>query len=405
MRPRGRRIWTLLALWTAGALAPTVSVFATANTGAAPVAATVPMQVELGRPYIDVTLTGPTGKPVTAHAYIDTGGGALLFSAGLARQLGLKATGAPTHEEGETFAPTTAPALRIGDRPIDVGDTRAVIVTDAPDALVHSDARMMLPGRALRQNVAVFDYPAHTFTLADPHGFKPDGTAMHATFGGGMPVVHASVAGKAHDFLLDTGGQYSMVSIAKLGAWRQQHADWPHVTGAYGPANMLLGRAEAQLSMLRIAALQWGPFRIDHAGAVSRAVGNYEHLMSGIVGTPVIGSIGGNVLRHFKVTIDYPAGKIYVAGPAHVRDTAIDMVGVILEPAAHGGYDIAAVAPGVHDIKPGDRLLGVDGHEVTDAPFSRVAGWLAGTPGDKRVLVLQRAGARATVTATVQSLF
>lgn len=48
------------------------------------------MQVELNRPYVDVTLAGPSGHPVTAHAYVDTGGGALLLSAGLAKQLGLK---------------------------------------------------------------------------------------------------------------------------------------------------------------------------------------------------------------------------------------------------------------------------------------------------------------------------
>lgn len=390
-----------LALWTAGALAPAVCVFAAAN----PATTTVPMQVELGRPYIDVMLTGPNGRPVTAHAYIDTGGGALLFSAGLATQLGLQATGAPTHEEGQAFAPTAAPALRIGDTHIDIGDTHAFIVTDAPDTLVHSDARMMLPGRALARNVAVFDYPAHTFTVANPRGFKPDGAPVHAAFGGGMPVVRASVAGKAYDFLLDTGGQYTMVSIANLGAWRKQHPDWPHVAGAYGPANMLLGKPEAQLSMLRIAAMQWGPFRIDHAGAVSRAVGNYERFMSGVVGMPIIGSIGGNVLRHYKVTIDYPAGKIYVAGPAQAHDEPLDMVGVTLEPAGHGGYDVAAVVPGVHGIKPGDRLLSVSGRDVTGLPFARVIGLLSGTPGEKRALVIERGGARATVKATVQPVF
>lgn len=395
----------MLALWTVGALAPATCVFAAPNADTTAAAVTVPTQVELGRPYIDVTLTGPSGRAVTAHAYIDTGGGALLFSAGLARQLGLKATGAPAHEEGNTLAPTAAPALRIGGRHIDTGDTRAFIVTDAPDTLAHSDARMMLPGRALRHDVVVFDYPARAFTTADPHAFKLDGTPLHASFGGGMPVVRASIAGTTYGFLLDTGGQYCMVSIAKLDAWARRHPDWPRITGAYGPANMLLGKPEAQLSMLRIAALQWGPFRIDNAGAVSRGVGNYERFMSGVVGTPVIGSIGGNVLRHFQVTIDYPAGKIYLAGPVRSRDTALDMVGMMLEPAARGGYQVAAVASGVRDIIPGDRLLSVDGHNVTAAPLSRVVGLLSGAPGDKRSLVLEHGGTRSTVEATIQPVF
>ena len=53
-----------------------------ARDATAPV--TVPMQLELDRPYIDVTLTGLNGDRVKAHAYVDTGGGALIFSAGLA---------------------------------------------------------------------------------------------------------------------------------------------------------------------------------------------------------------------------------------------------------------------------------------------------------------------------------
>lgn len=394
----------LFAVWTAGALAPAVCALG-ANAGPVPATITVPMQVELNRPYIDVTLTSPAGHSVTAHAYIDTGGGALLLSAGLAKQLALQATGKPERSQGETLAPTAMPALRIGGKPIDASGAPAYIAVDAADTLPHTDAQMMLPGRALRQHVVVFDYPAHTFTLADPAAFKPNGTAMQATFGGGMPVVHASVAGQGYDFLLDAGGQYCMVSIAKLDAWAKRHPDWPRITGAYGPANMLFGKSEAQLSMLRIASLQWGPFRIDSVGAVSRGVGAYERFMSGVVGTPIIGSIGGNVLRHFKVTIDYPAGKIYLAGPARTRDAPLDMAGVMLEPAARGGYEVAAVASGVRGIAPGDRLLSVEGHAVTGLPFSRVMGLLSGTPGHKRSLVLERGESQSTIDATIQSVF
>lgn len=394
----------LFAIWTAGALAPVVCAWG-ANATAAPATITVPMQVELNRPYVDVTLTGPAGQSVTAHAYVDTGGGALLLSAGLAKQLGLKTAGKPLRSQGETLAPTTTPALSLGGKQIDTTGAHAYIVTAAPRTLAHTDAEMMLPGNVLLRYVAVFDYPAHTFTLADSHNFKPDGSTVQATFGGGMPVVRASIAGTAYGFLLDTGGQYCMVSIAKLDAWAKRHPDWPRITGAYGPANMLFGKPEAQLSMLRIAALQWGPFRIDNTGAVSRGVGNYERFMSGVVGTPIIGSIGGNVLRHFRVTIDYPAGKIYLAGPARTRDAALDMVGVMLEPAARGGYEVTAVAPGVRGITPDDRLLGVDGHDVTATPFSRVMGLLSGTPGSKRSLVVERGSARSTVEASVQSIF
>jgi len=365
---------------------------------------TVPMQLELDRPYIDVTLTGLNGDRVKAHAYIDTGGGALIFSAGLAKKLGLKANGKALHEEGRTLIPTATPVLSIGGKRVELVGAHALISASEPRTLDRTDAEMMLPGRFLRHYIVVFDYPAHTFTLADPDSYKPDGKAVKTTIGGGMPVVQASVAGKPYGFLLDTGGQYCMISDTELGPWRKQHPNWPHVDGVYGPANMQIGQFETKLTMLRIASLQWGPFRIEGAGAVSRPVGAYENMMSEVVGMPVIGSIGGNVLRHFKVTVDYPAQTVYLDGPATVRDASIDMVGIMLEPAAHGGYEVAGTAAGVKDIQVGDRLLEVDGRDVTRAPFSSVVNLLSGSPGTPRTLSLQRGGTHFTVHASVQTI-
>jgi len=368
-------------------------------------AVTTPMQLELDRPYIDVTLTGPNGQHVTAHAYVDTGGGALIFSADLAEKLGLKANGKALHEEGQTLTPTATPALHIRGRQIELVDTHALIDAGEPRTLGRTDAEMMLPGRFLSHYVVTFDYPAHTFTLADSDSHKPDGKAVKTTIGGGMPVIRASVAGKSYGFLLDTGAQYCMISAANLGAWRKQQPAWPHVEGAYGPANMQMGRFETKLYMLRIAALQWGPFRIENAGAVSRGAGNYEHGMSEIVGTPIIGSIGGNVLRHFKVTVDYPRHTVYLEGPAIAHDATLNMVGIMLEPAVQGGYEVAGTAAGVKGIQSGDELLEVDGRDVTQAPFSTVANLLSGSPGTSRTLLLQRGQARLTVHAMVQPVF
>ncbi|WHZ19209.1 MAG: hypothetical protein OJF55_001358 [Rhodanobacteraceae bacterium] len=367
-------------------------------------AVTVPMQVELNRPYIDVALIGPTGRHVTAHAYVDTGGGALILAAGLAQRLGLQAQGAPLHEEGQTLQPTVVPSLRIGGKPVDLVDARALIASDDPHALHHTDAELALPGRYLRHYIVVFDYPARTFTLANPKALQPDGVAVRASVGGaGMPVVWASVAGKSYGFLMDTGGQYCMISQAKLDAWSQHHPQWESVSGAYGPANMLLGQSEAKLRMLRLASMQWGPFHIEDAGAVSRRAGTYEKWMSNMLGAPVIGSIAGNVLDHFKVTLDYPAGKVYLAGPAKVRDAPIDMVGVMLEPAAQGGYEVAGTI-GTKDIEVGDRLLKADGHDIAQLPFWRIAELLGGTPGTTHALTLQRGPESLRVHATVRPI-
>lgn len=400
MQPRGWLGFLATCLCLAVAFSPNA---AHAEDLAGPV--TIPMRLELNRPYIDVTLIGPTGDGVKAHAYVDTGGGAIILSSGLAARLGLKATGKAEVDQGEKLAPTTVPALRIGGKTLALASAQAFISANELRVLGRTDAEMELPGPYLQHYVVVFDYPAHTFTLADPNSYKPDGTAVRTTFGGGMPAVRISIAGKSYGFLLDTGGQYCMISDAELGPWRKQHPDWPKVDGVYGPANMQIGPFETKLTMLRVASLQWGPFRVEGAGAVSRPLGAYEKMMSGIVGTPVIGSIGGNVLRHFKVTMDYPARKVYLDGPAVVHDATIDMVGIMLEPAAHGGYEVAGTVSGMKDIHVGDRLLEVDGHDVTQAPFAKVADLLGGSPGVPRTLLLQRGPERLTVHATVQPVF
>src|SRR5690349_4008233 len=368
-------------------------------------AVTVPMQLELGRPFIDVTLTGPSGKAVPVHAWVDTGGGGVLLSAGLARQLGLEPTGKPLKDEGEELVPVATPQLRIGGEPIALAAIGAFVVKGAPTTLNRTDAAMQIPGHLLRGHVVTFDYPAHTFTVADKNGSKPEGTPVKAYIGeSGMPIVWLAVAGRTEGFLLDTGGRYSMVSDAKLHDWMKQHPDWKHVAGAFGPANMLL-RGENRLEMLRIGRMQWGPFAIGDAGAVSRPAGIYERWMSQMLGRPVIGSIGGNVLHDFRVTIDYPAGKVYLQRAPASPPMPLAMVGLTLGQADGDGYVVLGTHAGVQGIQAGDRLLEIDGHEVKGAPVGRVMRWLGGKPGDKHALAVLREGKPATVEATVRDVF
>jgi hypothetical protein len=367
-------------------------------------AVTVPMQLELDRPYIDVALSGADGRDVRAHAWVDTGGGAIMMSADLARRLGAKPVGKAMREEGHELQPVEVPALRIGGMPIELVHARAFVATDELRMLDHTDAEMALPARMLRGHVVVFDYPLRRFTIAQPGKAPVVGTPVKASIGeAGMPVVWLTVAGQSHGFLLDTGGQFCMISRAALDGWMKQKPDWAHRVGAYGPANML-GSQESRLEMLRIGDMQWDPFRIENAGAVSRGVGTYEKWMSGMLEQPVIGSIGGNVLRDFRLTIDYPAGKIYLQRRT-TEHPPLATVGITLGVAPQDGYDILGTAAGVHDIRLGDRLLKVEGTEVTQLPYYRVAKLLGGTAGETRTLTLSRDGKPLTVRETVRNVF
>lgn len=165
-----------------------------------------------------------------------------------------------------------------------------------------------------------------------------------------------------------------------------------------GAAMALPGR------MLRIGEMLWGPFTIKSAGAASRPAGVYEKWMSGMLGKPVIGSLGGNVLRDFRITIDYPAGQVYLERTSHRGHGPLDLVGIRLTPSAQGGCEIAGTEPGVNGIHPGDRLLKIDGTNVVRSAYCRIVKLLGGEPGDTHRLVLSRDGHEISVKVTVVHL-
>lgn len=367
---------------------------------------TVPMQLQLHRPYVTVTLTGPDGYSVKACAYVDTGSEPLILSANLAKQLGLKPTGKTRHG----VAPTKTPEVHVGNMLLTGAPSRTLITENKPAVFGHTNAEVVLPGSLLQPYTVVFDYPAHTFTIANPVDLQPGGTAVKTYIGtSGLPVVWVSVSGNP-GFLLDTGGQTSMISTARIDAWIQQHPHWRHLKGAYGPADMLLGNLPAAsgltktLHMLSVGSMQWGPFHLTDVNAVSRPAGIYEKHMSQATGKPVIGSIAGDVLRNFRVTIDYPAGKVYLKRAAAKRQEHLDMVGIMLEPASDGSYEVVKKLANQPHIQVGDQLLKVDGHSVTHAVFPDVVRWLGGQPGQQHTLTVKRGGKTMTIKATVHTI-
>lgn len=120
---------------------------------------------------------------------------------------------------------------------------------------------------------------------------------------------------------------------------------------------------------------------------------------------PVIGWIGGNVLKGFKLTIDYPNRRLYWLQQAASDLHELDQVGVTLR--AHGGeYFVSAIAskngrPTVLGVYAGDKLLQVDQLRLKHAHWGAIYAALHGTPGDVRRLLLDRAGTQVLVQAKV----
>jgi predicted aspartyl protease len=277
---------------------------------------TVPLLVEGNRPFIDVTFHLPNGSTRTARFLIDSGGGRFLMTESLARDLGLH-PGPVQEEDGEKFAIADVPPKAfVGDFPLKLNPARVLIFAQEnllPKAAPgHADG--LFPGHVLAQYHVVFDYPKNTFTLALPGVLIPKGSAapMPVSTPSGFPRTEIEVAGLRYGFLIDTGASFTMVSEVLLKSWGHDHPDWPRHPGAVGDAATLGGGV---LETMLVPGGRWGGQQLQEFGVVSQREGTFERYMSSMMTAPIVGSLAGNVLKRFRLELDYPNAKLYVSAP------------------------------------------------------------------------------------------
>ena len=116
---------------------------------------------------------------------------------------------------------------------------------------------------------------------------------------------------------------------------------------------------------------------------------------------PVVGFLGPNAFKGFRLEIDYPGGKLYLErqGADDVHD--MDLVGLTLQPDA-GRWRILGTA--VEGVEVGDILLQVGEVRLSGATMGTATDALRGKPGDVRMLTLERQGKTLRVEARVRRL-
>jgi predicted aspartyl protease len=208
---------------------------------------TVPLYVELNRPFIDLEFKKADGSSRTARFWVDTGGGGFIICEPLARDLDLK-FGPEGSEGGRRFAATTPPKVTLGGMPLDLEGARAAIALGEKTIDAGVSAEGLMPGHVLKRYHVVFDYPGKQFTLAIPGSLKPRGTRLDSPVQrqNGFPRIEAQIDGQNYGFLLDTGASFTMISQEVLNQWSGKHADWKRTVGAVGAANMGIGGMEAR---------------------------------------------------------------------------------------------------------------------------------------------------------------
>jgi len=307
---------------------------ATAPAGTAPAMAQVlPTVYEAGHFYaVPETVDGQKLKLL-----VDTGGGGgsgmYWISKTAAQRLHLKSGSCTIN--GQQMPVVQLPNYKIGHGlpPPGKGPCGSALLV-FPQADSSYDGQIgagYLPG-----HVWTFNYPAHRLTF-EGDTWQPDPAAHRTPLGfphnakgiqsSGFARITIRVDGQPVDMLLDTGatsyptpaaarisgtptlqgeGVASYITTGMLERWHKAHPDWRIVENAdYKVAAKPLKRI-IEVPKVEITGWSVGPVwfteQPDHA---------YHVMMASMMDKSVEGTVGGNVFRHFAMTIDYPHEAAY----------------------------------------------------------------------------------------------
>lgn len=194
----------------------------------------------------------------------------------------------------------------------------------------------LLGGTYLTGRIWTFDYPAQRLALepsswrpapgarATKLGFQHDEAGKHTT---GFARITIVVDGEPLDMLLDTGatafptpaaaklsgtptvggqGVASYITTGKLDAWHRQHPDWRVLEHA----DTLVTKKAAQ-RIIEVPQVEIAGWSIGPVWFTERPDKNFHEYMAQMMDKPTEGAVGGNVFKHFAMTIDYPRETAY----------------------------------------------------------------------------------------------
>lgn len=222
--------------------------------------------------------------------------------------------------------------------------------------------------------------------------------------------------------MIDAGSGYTWMRGEVLKGWLTAHPDWRRAEGAIGLANnnMLDYAFEKQGAVARLPAITIATIALKDIGVLGTGP-VFGSFVDGVVGDffwdnwqksasgPVVGWLGGNVLKNFKITIDYPNRVSYWRAQAAPDPHDLDQVGVTLV-RRDGRYFIGGVvhAAARDDLIGGvaidDELVGVGALDARGAAKAAVLTALGGKPGETRLLRLERNGLSLEIVAPVLDL-
>jgi hypothetical protein len=381
------------------------------NTGsAAPKSVTVPITLDHNRIVIDVYLPLPDGSTKRVRGWVDNGNPDLSLSLHAATLMGLNVT----CDDKKCSAPPPG-AISIGGMTISLsGIKQARIPLKPPSAAAvmapGMSAEINIPSSVLRNYDVLVDFPNREFTIGQPGSLKFRGASgkMLLNSENGLIQIPTQIENKKYNLALDLGASISFLGEDLFGKLASAHADWPHMTGAVGPANMWGIPDEPKRKVMRLDRVQFGPLYLTQVPFV-----NFPELAAfeKRAGMPTAGLLGSEALLNYRVGLDYLYSTVYFDIGSTFRFPDFDVIGLVLRPEDDTRFTILGVADfdgkpavpsGDEGVQPGDYLVAVDSTPVPDSTMGQVWSLLEGSPGQERKLTIERAGKQFMVAAKVQ---
>jgi len=265
--------------------------------------------------------------------------------------------------------------------------------------------------------VAAFDYKGAAFFLgpsapAAPSGLEPESTFPFSFEGGSVldgvnvprsrVVVQVSLEGTMYSMILDTGASSITVSQAAFSALTADGR--VQITG--GSTETTGGTSTSSLT--RAASVAVGGVTVDSVVVAHDT--SFDTNLAAIstdVGKTIDGSLGGDFLHDFFVTIDYPASTVHLARYSDLS-WAIDQgeqIGIALE-ASGSSYVIEGASPTVAGmgVSNGDVVDSIDGVPLSGLSLAQETVLLYGPVGSTKSVHFGTAAQveNQTLTMTVE---
>ncbi len=383
-----------------------------AKNEVAPKFVTVPITLDQNRVIIDVYLPLPDGTTKRVRGWVDTGDSELWMSQRVAGWMGLGVSCDGQMCSGTATATPKVVSLEItiGGMKIFLSAMGAVKVPALrPTIAAGMSAEIKIPSSVLRNYDVLINFPDREFSIGQPGSLKFKGvkTKMLVNANTGFIRIPSKIEKKSYNLGLDVGSSISFLSDELFEKLAAAHPDWPHMTGAVGPANVgELGDDEPKWKLMRVDRLQYGPLYFTNV-AVAEFDKSFSAFFEKDAGGAIAGLIGANALMNYRIGLDYAHSTAYFDLGNTFKFPEFDVVGLILRPEEDTRFTILGVAdfdgkPSVLEVLAGDQLIAVDGIPVPDSTIGQVWSLLEGTPGQERKLTIERSGKQFTVTAKVQ---